>query len=211
MVGVASSGRGAPAETAARAERLWLAQLHRLAGGVSHELRNALNGVAVNLEVVRSRSERDGVPARSLASFAGSASDQLETVIAVTEALMSLARPAREPATVGRIADQILAVLRPPLVASGGSVKLEVEGEGSTTVGAEVVRALVAAALVAASDAAGPLAGEIRCRVGPAAGVRMEVMASGIGPLGEDVLRVAADSAVDVRSDGEGITLTFPA
>lgn len=211
MVGVASSGLGAPAEAAARAERLWLVQLQRLAGGVSHELRNALNGVAVNLEVVRSRSERDGVPARSLASFAGSASDQLETVIAVTEALVSLARPARQPATVGRTADQILAVLRPPLAATGGSVTLEVEGEGSTTVAADVVRALVAAALIAAGDAAGPLAGAIRCRVRPAAGVRLEVIATGIGPLADEVLRVAADWAVGVRSDGERITLTFPA
>ena len=211
MVGVAGDGLGAPAEVAARAERLWLAQLHRLAGGVSHELRNALNGVAVNLEVVRSRSERDGVPARSLSSFAGSASDQLETVIAITEALVSLARPARQPATVGRTADQILAVLRPPLAANGGSVRLEVEGEGSTSVAADVVRALVAAALIAAGDAAGPMAGEIYCRVHPAAGVRLVVTATGIGPLADDVLRVAADWAVDMRGDGERITLTFPA
>lgn len=211
MVGVASSGLGAPAEAAARAERLWLALLQRLAGGVSHELRNALNGVAVNLEVVRSRSERDGVPAGSLASFAGSASDELETVIAVTEALVSLARPARQPATVGRTADQILAVLRPPLVATGGSVTLEVEGEGSTSVAADVVRALVAAALITAAATAGPLAGEIRCRVRPAAGVRLDVVATGIGPLADEVLRVAADWAVGVRSDGERITLTFPA
>lgn len=197
---------------AATVDRLWLAQLHRISDGVAHELRNALNGVAVNLEVVRSRSEREGVTARSLASFAGSAAEQLELVIAVTEALVALARPARAPATIGRMADQVLAVLRPPLLVRGGDVRLEVEGEGSTRVPPDVARLLVAASLTSAAATVKEAGDALLCRVGPGAGVRMEVAGQGpIGPLDDDVLRVAAEWSVTVRGEGAGITLTFPA
>ena len=36
----------------------WLPQLRGLVGGSAHETRNALNGLVVNLEVVRSRLAR---------------------------------------------------------------------------------------------------------------------------------------------------------
>jgi len=37
---------------------LWLDTLQRICTRAAHELKGALNGVSVNLEVVRSRSER---------------------------------------------------------------------------------------------------------------------------------------------------------
>jgi hypothetical protein len=39
---------------------LWLATLQRVTDRVAHEIRNALNGVAVNVEVVRTRAARGG-------------------------------------------------------------------------------------------------------------------------------------------------------
>jgi hypothetical protein len=54
-----------------------------------HEIRNALNGVAVNVEVVRSRSARDG-SAKELSSFADRASAQVGEASALTDGLLAL-------------------------------------------------------------------------------------------------------------------------
>jgi len=54
-----------------------------------HELRNALSGVSVNVEVVRSRAGREAA-AGELASFAGRASAQVEEASALTDGLLAL-------------------------------------------------------------------------------------------------------------------------
>ena len=54
-----------------------------------HELRNALNGIAVNVEVVRSRADRVGSP-KELAPFAERASAQVGEASALTDGLLAL-------------------------------------------------------------------------------------------------------------------------
>jgi signal transduction histidine kinase len=54
-----------------------------------HEIRNALNGVSVNVEVVRSRSGREEPP-KELASFAERASAQVGEASALTDGLLAL-------------------------------------------------------------------------------------------------------------------------
>ena len=53
-----------------------------------HELRNALNGIAVNVEVVRSRSGREGAE-KGLTSFAERAASQVEEASALTDGLLA--------------------------------------------------------------------------------------------------------------------------
>jgi signal transduction histidine kinase len=205
-------------------ERRWLATLQALTGSVAHELRNALNGVAVNLEVVRSRSGRDGVPASALGSFAGSASGQLEQVITMTDALMALARAGQEPAGIGRMADQVAALIRPVLTASGGSLELEVEGEGRTRVPAAAARLFVAATMRAAVEAArgnGDAAKEhgiaIFCRVrsagapGHSVQLRVDGNFARLPMLDAGLAELARTYAVGVVPADDSITSTFPA
>ena len=54
-----------------------------------HEIRNALNGVAVNVEVVRSRVAREGA-ATEVASFAERAGSQIVEATALTNGLLAL-------------------------------------------------------------------------------------------------------------------------
>ena len=54
-----------------------------------HEIRNALNGVAVNVEVVRSRSAGDASP-HGLMSFAEHAMTQVGEASALTDGLLAL-------------------------------------------------------------------------------------------------------------------------
>ncbi len=53
-----------------------------------HEIRNALNGVAVNVEVVRSRSGREG-SAKDLTSFADHASAQVREASVLADGLLA--------------------------------------------------------------------------------------------------------------------------
>jgi signal transduction histidine kinase len=219
--------RAASSGAAARdgeVERRWLAALQQLTGAVAHELRNALNGVAVNLEVVRSRSGRDGVPASALGSFAGSASDQLEQVIVMTDALMALARAGQEATPIGRTADQVAALVRPVLVANGGSLEVAVEGDGTTRVPPAATRLFVAATMRAALDAAREEGmgakndhAAISCRVRPAGApehsveVRVEGRFARTPALETGLAELARDFSVGVVPSDDSITLTFPA
>jgi hypothetical protein len=63
-------------------------QLRNVARRSVHESRNALNGLAVNLEVVRSRLARSGD--KDLLAFAEHAAAQGETSIQITEGLGAL-------------------------------------------------------------------------------------------------------------------------
>lgn len=205
-------------------ERRWLAALQQLTGGVAHELRNALNGVAVNLEVVRSRAGREGLAASALGSFAGSASDQLEQVIAMTDALLALTRAGQEPAAIGRIADQVAALMRPVIAAAGGSLELVVEGEGATRVPVAAARLFVAATLHAAADAARPSSGapdnkgtSLSCRVRPVDGrvkgveLRIEGTFARTPAIDPGLTQLAGENGVGVVPAESSITSTFPA
>ena len=216
--GVATSRHG-------EVERRWLAALQRLTGGVAHELRNALNGVAVNLEVVRSRAAREGAPASALGSFAASASDQLEQVIAMTDGLLALSRAGHDPAAVGPITGQVAALVRPVLAASGGGLEIVVEGDGVTRLHAMAARLFVAATFFAAVDAARPPGGgsenggiSLRASVRPAAAGRMtgaELRIEGTfarpPALDQGLARLAEEHGVGVLPAESSITSTFPA
>jgi signal transduction histidine kinase len=210
---VSGSGAGRAADVppaAASVERLWLAALQRLVAGVGHEIRNALNGVAVNLEVVRSRSEREGVAATALAQYARTASEQLEAVIAIADALVALNRAPKQSIAIGRLADQLLALIRPPLAANGGSVRLVVEGEGTTSVAADVARVVLAGALEAAAVTAMDERAELLCVVRPGAGVDVEIsVGSRALAIDAEVKRIAKESDVGMK-ERNGITLSFP-
>lgn len=67
----------------------WLPQLRGLVRGSAHETRNALNGLVVNLEVVRSRLARNGGDS-GLLEFAEQAFAQAEETVRLNEAVASL-------------------------------------------------------------------------------------------------------------------------
>ena len=79
---------------------LWLATLQRAMGRASHDVRDALNGVSVNLEVIRGRAARPDTPATAVASFADASAHQLERLSSLIEAMLALGRAERQPADV---------------------------------------------------------------------------------------------------------------
>src|SRR5215207_3621711 len=79
---------------------LWLAALQRALGRASHDVKDALNGVSVNVEVIRGRAAKAGAPASAVGQFADAAAQQLERLTSLIEAVLALGRPEREPADV---------------------------------------------------------------------------------------------------------------
>jgi hypothetical protein len=95
-----------------------VSELTRVAG---HEIRNALNGVAVNVEVVRSRLLKES-GGKDLMPFADRASAQVGVANALTEGLLSL---------VGCVLSaQADGTLR-PLAGGGGRSQIELRISGS--------------------------------------------------------------------------------
>ena len=177
----------------------WLEALQSLAGRVAHEIKNPLNAVAVNLEVVRSRCERGNVEPPAILPFATAAAGELERVARLVEALLALARPARRDLAV--LAGPVITLYDALANAEGGSVVLDLS-EGATGID------------IAADDARAALAATLDDMVGPGVAIRVHIARDGdrvaarfSGPS------VRPKLPVDVRlqSEPSGVTLLFPA
>ena len=139
----------------------WLGTLQRIAARAAHEVKNSLNGVAVNLEVVRSRTARAGQTTDGVARFADTAAEQFERVAAQADALLALARPAREPCDVAQVVRSLHALLGG--IVMQGTEREAVVLEGMTTgaptsADGDAVRAVLGETVLATVEAAVPVA-----------------------------------------------------
>ena len=97
-----------------------------------HEIRNALNGVAVNVEVVRGRVASEGA-ATEVASFAERAGSQIGEATALTNGLLAL---------VGSVlAAEAQGTLSPAQGSGGGSrIELMIYGDQASVVVSDIKR-----------------------------------------------------------------------
>ncbi|GAC1647271.1 MAG: hypothetical protein NVS4B3_01050 [Gemmatimonadaceae bacterium] len=188
---------------------MWLRTFQRIAARATHELRNAMNGAAVNLEVVRSRAGRMDPPSDSIGPFAEAAADQFTATVGMVEALVALARPARNPLDLSDYITHLAAVLSPGLRSAGGTMAVEVPRDTPVVTAApgDLVRALVGAALLASADGASA----VWCRVtaGSAVVVRIE-RAGGVPMLDAESEAAAATAGIRVEASNDILTLTLP-
>lgn len=165
----------------------------------------------MNLEVVRARAVQgaEGAATR-IAPFAESASGQLESVIAMTEALLALSRRARAPVSVVRTVRALGALLAPAATVAGGQLTMHLPGDGSgvTAAGGDVVRALLAAALLSATGRA------THATLTVAGDDALDLTLScddGIAPtLDPRIAAAAAQAGIRIGGDGNALTLSFP-
>ena len=198
---------------------LWLTTQQVIASRIAHEYKNTLNGVAVNLEVVRSRLARAASAgngnASAATSFAETASGEFERLSAQSEALLALVRPVRAPADVALVAAQLAVLLALTAGRDGGSLSVEGTDDGGarTSMDAEAVRLVVAQAMLAAIDEGA--AHQVRCTITAAPGEGPRLMMSRVGgggfALPHDVARVAGAAGIRLATGHDtGLLLTFP-
>jgi hypothetical protein len=153
----------APAEAGV----LWLAALQRALARASHDVKDALNGVSVNLEVVRSRAARPDAPASAVAPFAEAAAQQLERLTNLLDAVLALGRVERDPVDVGITLRRVAALCGASSAAadSGVTVRDGSDGEARTSVSGDAVRLALAAPLLDAvvGQKGGPRATDVAC------------------------------------------------
>ncbi|HEU4629484.1 MAG TPA: hypothetical protein VFS08_07040 [Gemmatimonadaceae bacterium] len=193
-------------------ERLWLGTLHALGRPLAHELRNALNGVAVNLEVVRGRAARPEAADAGVAPFADAAAEQLEGLTGLTDALLSLVRPVADPPDAAQLLVRLGTLLGAVARADGGALAVRVTPDGQpvrTALPGEPLRTLLAGLLLGALERGTELDCDL---VGDAAPCLRLRRANGALPdVPPDVAALA--ERLQVRIDGrpEGWTVVFPA
>ena len=195
-------------------DSLWLETLQRICSGAAHELKGALNGVAVNLEVVRSRSGKSDVPASSVSKFATAASDQLDAVISMTEAILVLARVPRAPVEIAAVLHAILDLLGP--VARADGRRLEADGAfddlGRTSASGNAVRVAIGRCLLAAVEASK----DVRCTPAPSPDgvgepvVRIESSDGTVLVVDDSIIAAAAAAGIRIQTESSVISISFP-
>ena len=194
-------------------EVLWLDALQQVAGRAAHEIKGALNGVCVNLEVVRSRAAGQGAsPASAVARFADAASVQMEELVAMNEALLALTRRPRDLVDVLATAGQLVTLLGPAARAEGGALEVSgaaANGGGTTTSAPAVaVRLVLATAMLRALERR--TATTCRVDAGDGMVIRVECADGSAIELDPPVLQAAAAAGIGVEVGRGGLSLAFP-
>lgn len=200
--------RTTPASVIEDTGRLWLATLEHVAGRAAHEVKDALNGVSVNLEVVRSRCAKPGVEMSGVVPFANSATDQLETLGARVEALLYLSRPPREPADLALTLKHLAALLVPATRADNGVLKVEGHERSCLTAAAgQATRLAVASGMLAAIGHRGSTLCRLECGQEPVVRISHESASCSLDPA---VAAAVATHGIRTERSDRDLILVFP-
>jgi signal transduction histidine kinase len=200
--------RGAKTLDTAQLDALWLRCQQRLAAHVAHDLKGALNGVSVNLEVVRGRSEDPNTHISAVHRYAGAASEQLAIVIKMATALLSIGRAVRGSAEVSTVTRQVVALLEDTLRSDGAKLELVVEGgfAGTTSAPPSAVRLALTEPLMSAVVQKQDISVRVRATAEPL----VEIRSKATFEIFPDVGKALADAGITVTTDGHGISISFP-
>ena len=205
-----------PISASDEVEALWLLTLQRAIGRASHDVKDALNGVSVNLEVIRSRSARPDAPASAVAPFADAAGQQLERLTTLIEAVLALGRAERMPADVGVTLRRVVAICGASASAADAAVRMtggDLVGPAQTSVHGDVVRLALMTPLldVVAGSGRTERLSEVTCTLAGSEGM-VEVMIATAGRRAAMPDRVADIlRSVGVGwTEGEALSLAFP-
>jgi len=192
----------------ASVDELWLATLQRLAAHVAHDLKGSLNAVSVNLEVVRSRSEKATSTGADVHRFAANAADQMAVVIRGTTSLLSLARGTRGPVEVSMVAKQVANLLDDMNTAAASRFQVSIDGGMSAETAAPLnaVRLALAECLLAASEGST----QVSVRVSGLPSPQVQITPAGPLTLFPDTVEALGQAGIRIDTDGHGISIRLP-
>jgi hypothetical protein len=208
-----SSARGARAKEPDRTaiDALWLGVLARIGGRAAHEVKGALNGVSVNVEVVRTRAEKPGAAVETVAQYANAAAAQLSAVIGMSEALLWLVREPRGPVAIATVVDRIEALLGPAVRADGRRLETDesLNQLVATSADSNAVRLAIGGCLLAAVETSV----HARCTAGDDAGgpaVRIESRDGAALATDETLVKAVASAGIRITAEPTAIFIRFP-
>ena len=195
---------------------LWLLTLQRAVGRASHDVKDALNGVSVNLEVIRSRSARPDVPASAVAKFGDAAAQQVERLTMLLDAVLALARADRSPADVALTLRRVVTICAASSSSADAEVSLVGEaetGDALTRVPVDALRLALLAPLldVVSGVNRAPKLSPVTCAMSVDHDwVRVVMSADGRQAAMPDALADVLRSAGIRWTEGEQLSLAFP-
>jgi hypothetical protein len=199
---------------AADAGALWLAALQRALGRAAHDVKDALNGVSVNLEVIRSRAARADAQASTVAPFADAAAQQLDRLTGLLDAVLALGRSEREPADVGITLRRVATLCGASSAATDARVIVRdaVVGDARTRVPGDVVRlALVVPLLEAVVGRNGEPPGHVECELASEAdAIAVRLHAGRPVPMPLEVAESLRAAGVTWSESADELSLVFP-
>ena len=193
---------------------LWPMALQRALARAAHDVKDALNGVSVNLEVVRSRASRRDAEASTVAPFAEAAAQQLERLTALLDAVLALGRRERGPVDLGTTLRRVAALCSASNAASDARVTVREGhvGDSRTSVASDAVRlALTAPLLDAVASRRGETREAVMCELtndGDTLVVRL--LADRPVPMPTDAAEVLRAAGVRWTESGHELSLVFP-
>jgi signal transduction histidine kinase len=196
---------------------LWLQTLQRAIGRASHDVKDALNGVSVNLEVIRSRAVRPDALASAVAPFGEAAAQQLERLTNLIEAILALSRPERSPADVGVTLRRVTTLCAASSSSADAAVRMIDDasvGSTMTRVRSDVVRLALLAPLldvIAGSDNVNR-ASEVTCVLSGDDDAVLVVIAAADrrATMPESVADVARSAGIRWTEGEPDLSLSFP-
>ncbi len=196
---------------------LWLHTLQRAVGRASHDVKDALNGVSVNLEVIRSRAARPEVPASAVLQFSEAAAQQLDRLTNLIEAVLAVSRPERAPADVALTLRRITTLCTASSSSSDALARMVDDGSAGSTmtrVRGDVVRLALLATLldVVGGTERGKRASEVTCTLGGDDDAIQVVIATADRRtmLPEGITEVVRSAGVRWTEGEQGLSLAFP-
>ncbi|HEX7980128.1 MAG TPA: hypothetical protein VF461_16080 [Gemmatimonadaceae bacterium] len=199
---------------AADAGVLWLAALQRALGRAAHDVKDALNGVSVNLEVIRSRAARPESPASTVAPFADAAAQQLDRLTGLLEAVLALGRSEREPADVGITLRRVATLCGASSAATDARVVVRDAsmGDSRTRVPGDVVRlALVSPLLEAVVGRRGEPRGQVECELSSETDALVVRLHAGRPvPMPPEVAETLRAAGVTWSESADELSVVFP-
>lgn len=191
---------------------LWLGAFNRVSARVAHELKGALNGVSVNLEVVRSRAEKPDSPASAVKTYANSAVAQFDIVIDMSAALLVLAREPRSPVEIASTLRNVVTLLERSAKADGRALELEgsLDDLGATSAEGNAARLAIAECLLAAIDSSPHV---VAGAVADDAGVTVKIESRGGAELRQPdraVVDALRDAGIRIQAVPSAISISFP-
>lgn len=193
---------------------LWPAALQRALARAAHDVKDALNGVSVNLEVVRSRASRADAPASAVAPFAEAAAQQLERLTALLDAVLALGRSERGPADVGITLRRLAALCSASNASSDARVVVRetLVGDAHTSVPSDAVRlALIAPLLDAVASRRGESREAVICELtGDGDALVVRLLADRPVPMPADVAEVLRAAGVRWTASAHDLSVVFP-
>jgi hypothetical protein len=193
---------------------LWLQSLQEVIGRAAHEVKDSLNGVSLNLEVVRSRTSRVGAGSADnggLAAFSTAAVEQMELLTLRTEAMLFLARQPN-PGTssdVALVLRHLASLLIPAVKADGGRLVIDgYQRACPTSASAEATRLALARGLLTLTREGG----SARCTLeaGSETLVRFSHESALAVSLDPAVASAIAEHSIRTDRSGSDLILAFP-